>query len=132
MGAGMVLMPALGDAEHLLHAVIPDLVASRLDSADTILHGHAVPGLAHTKAINNAPGEAVDHLFRWQDNNVHIAFRIDPAGAQPVAEQQGMTGESVRRCQGNLPVARIKVVLECGGGAAGTAAAATRGGGDGS
>ena len=60
----ILLGPGLGDAEHLLRIVLPDLVVGDHRHAHALEDGLLVPGLADAVAVDRAGLERRRHLRR--------------------------------------------------------------------
>ena len=93
----MMVVPGLGDTEHLFRSVVPDLVAGGGHRTDALLHRERVPRFAHAEAVDDAARQAVAHLLGRQHDDAHVALRIHATRAQPHAQLEGMHREQVHR-----------------------------------
>src|SRR6185369_12985708 len=62
--------------------------AGRNAPARAGLHGHGVPWFAHAETIEMSGLEIGDHLWRWHDDDTHIAIWVNARSQQPASQKK--------------------------------------------
>ena len=83
----MVIHPSPRDRQDFFGMAWEDFSGDAGDVPGAAALGKRVPRLAHAESVQRPAQQMAGHLVRRKDSQRDIAIRINPASAEPVAQQ---------------------------------------------